>query len=337
MEAMLYEKLEEDKVKCYLCNHNCLIKEGKRGICGVRENRSGTLKTLAYGLLIADNIDPIEKKPLFHFMPGTISYSIATVGCNFRCLFCQNASIAQLPADRNGMITGEPATPEEIVNAAVSRNCASISYTYTEPTIYFEYAYDTAKLAHNRGLKNVFVTNGYMSKEALDKIEPYLDAANCDLKAFTPEFYKTYCGAKLEPVKENLVRMKEKGIFLEVTTLIIPGLNDDQKELEALAVFIAESLGTDTPWHVSRFHPTYKLTDRPSTPVKTLTTALDIGKNAGLKYVYVGNAPGTDGEHTICPSCGETVIRRWGFQISQMNMENGKCKKCGETIDGVFA
>lgn len=333
MEAYLYEKSENNSVRCRLCRHQCLIPSGKRGICHVRENRDGRLHALNYGKIIARNIDPIEKKPLFHFFPGSRSYSIAAVGCNFRCRFCQNADISQMPLDR-GMIVGSPCTPQEIVEDAIKHGCKSISYTYTEPTIYFEFAYNTAKIAHEKGLYNIFVSNGYMSAEALEKIGPYLDAANIDLKAFSDEFYKDYCGAKLEPVKENLKLMKSLGIFLEITTLLIPGLNDNPDELRLLAGFIAESLGKDTPWHVSRFHPMYKLTDRSSTPVDTLITARDIGIGAGLNYVYVGNVPGEEGENTFCPECDKLLIERWGFRIMQYHIQDGKCPDCEAKIEG---
>jgi pyruvate formate lyase activating enzyme len=335
MEAYLYEPLEDDKVKCNLCNHRCVIAEGKRGICNVRENQGGILNTLVYGKLIARHIDPIEKKPLFHLFPGSLSYSIATVGCNFKCRFCQNADIAQMPSDRNGVIMGDFYTPEDIVKAAVRGNCKSIAYTYTEPTVYFEFAYDTAKLAHKKGIKNVFVTNGYMTAEALEMIHPYLDAANVDLKAFKEEFYRDLCGAKMEPVKETLKRMKTFDVFVEVTTLIIPGLNDNEVELEQLASFIAEDLGPETPWHISRFHPTYKLVNHPSTPVETLVAARKIGQKAGLKYVYTGNVPGEVGENTFCYNCGNLLIERWGFLVKKNQIENGRCTVCNAQIDGV--
>ncbi len=223
MEAYLYESLSDQRVKCNLCSHRCVIKPGRRGLCGVRANNNGRLETLVFGQLIAKNIDPIEKKPLFHLMPGSLSYSIATVGCNFKCRFCQNADIAQMPSDRNGMIMGSQLTPAAVVSAALEANCRSIAYTYTEPTVYFEFAYETAKLAHAKGLANVFVTNGYMTAEALRMIAPYLDAANVDLKAFDEAFYKTYCGAKLAPVKATLALMKALDILVEVTTLINSG------------------------------------------------------------------------------------------------------------------
>jgi len=335
MEALLWEHFKGLTVRCILCSHRCIIKDGDRGICGVRENRSGTLTTLVYGKLVARNIDPIEKKPLFHFLPGSRSYSIATVGCNFKCRFCQNAAIAQMPSDYNGRIVGDTVTPEAVVADAKRTKCRSISYTYTEPTIFFEFAYDTAKAAHGEGIRNVFVTNGYMTPEAVQMIHPYLDAANVDLKAYTDGFYKKQCGARLEPVKEALNTLKSMGVFVEVTTLLIPGLNDDPKELEALARFLVDSLGPDTPWHVSRFHPTYRLLDHPSTPVNTLLAAREIGLKAGLRYVYTGNVPGEDGEDTVCPRCGKTVIQRWGFTLRTYRLENGRCIHCGADIAGV--
>ncbi len=335
MEAYLYEPLEDRKVRCNLCNHRCVIKEGRRGICNVRENQAGILKSLVYGKLIARHVDPVEKKPLFHLLPGSLSYSIATVGCNFKCMFCQNANIAQMPADHKGLIMGDSCTPEAVVRAAEAGNCKSIAYTYTEPTIYFEFAFNTSKIAHQKGIKNVFVTNGYMTPDALEMISPYLDAANVDLKAFNNEFYKKLCGAKLEPVKESLKKMKSLGIFVEITTLLIPGLNDDKGELEGLASFIAEELGVETPWHISRFHPTYRLTDRPPTPISSLVMAREIGTRAGLRYVYVGNVPGEKGEDTFCYHCGETLIDRWGFSIRKNLIKNGLCSYCGTQIDGV--
>ncbi|MFP4476383.1 MAG: AmmeMemoRadiSam system radical SAM enzyme [Desulfatibacillaceae bacterium] len=335
-EAALYEKRDDNKVKCHLCNHRCSIKPGKRGICGVRENVDGTLNTLVYARTIARNVDPIEKKPLFHFLPGTLSYSIATVGCNFKCRFCQNADIAQMPADQNGKIWGQDFPPEQVVADAAARDCASIAYTYTEPTIYFEYAYDCAVLARERGIKNVFVTNGYMTPEAIERIQPYLDAANVDLKAMNDRLYKELCQAKREAVMESLKLLRQAGVMVEVTTLIVPGWNDDPEELKQLAGFLAESLGPDTPWHVSRFHPTYRLMDAPATPVATLLEAYKVGREAGLQYVYAGNIPGQGGEDTICPGCGETVIMRHGFSVRKNNLDKGKCGSCGESIHGVW-
>lgn len=335
MEAFLYDRLDEDRVRCRLCSHRCVVAPGARGICGVRENQGGTLVSLVYGRLIARHVDPIEKKPLFHLAPGSLAYSIATVGCNFSCRFCQNADIAQMPADQHGRITGEAATPESVVAAAEKAGCRSIAYTYTEPTVFFEFAHDTARLASARGLKNVFVTNGYMSAGALDMIAPYLDAANVDLKAFDDGFYKRQCGARLKPVTETLQRMVEKGVLVEVTTLIIPGLNDDPGQLGHLARFLVAKLGPDTPWHISRFHPTYRLTDRSPTPPATLFAAAKIGRDAGLRYVYTGNIPGQGGESTHCWQCGACVIERIGFTVRDVRLSNGACRECGAAIAGV--
>jgi pyruvate formate lyase activating enzyme len=337
MEAYLYEPHERLNVRCNLCSHRCLIADGKRGICGVRENRGGTLETLVYGRLIARHIDPIEKKPIFHMLPGSLSYSIAAVGCNFHCSFCQNADISQLPIDHGGAIAGDPCTPERIVEEAVDSGCRSISYTYTEPTVFFEFAHDTARLAHGRGLRNVFVTNGYMTPEALEMIRPHLDAANVDLKAFSDGYYKTQCGARLEPVKRTLKTLKSYGVIVEVTTLVIPGLNDSAVELRSLAEFLVSSLGPETPWHISRFHPTYRLLDRPPTPIKTLQTARDIGIQAGLRYVYTGNVPGDSGEKTVCHQCGGVVVDRWGFSVRTDRITGGCCPDCGAAIYGLFA
>lgn len=287
-EAILYQKMEDDSVKCAVCNHRCIIAEGARGICSVRENRHGTLYALNYGKTIAAHIDPIEKKPLYHFLPGTMIYSFAAVGCNFRCLWCQNWEISQSPKP-NKPIQGSDISPEEHVKKALAFECPSIAYTYSEPTIYAEYALDTMKLAKKKGLKNVWVTNGYMSRETLDAIIPYLDAANVDFKGPNDGVYEQYCGGKAEPIMENLKILHEAGVHIEVTTLIVPDINDKSQQLEKIAKYIAEDLGRDIPWHVSRFFPAWKMMDTPITPVKTLEMARTIGKNAGLKYVHVGN------------------------------------------------
>ncbi|MBN2687568.1 MAG: AmmeMemoRadiSam system radical SAM enzyme [Deltaproteobacteria bacterium] len=333
-EAMLYETMGTKKVRCNLCAHRCTIGPSKRGICGVRENRDGTLYTLAYGTIIAQNVDPIEKKPLFHVYPGSKSFSIATVGCNFRCTFCQNNEISQMPRE-SGRIMGSPALPEDVVSRALTSGSKTIAYTYTEPTIFFEYALDIGKSAHAKGIRNVFVTNGYMSAEALNVISPFLDAANVDLKSFSDDFYKKYCGARLQPVLDSLKRMKEQGIWLEITTLIIPSLNDSDEELKDIARFIA-SLGSDTPWHISRFHPHYEMTHLPSTPVKTLHKAARFGAEAGLKYVYTGNVPGDRQESTFCSNCGNKLIDRYGFHINELNLDGSKCPRCGTPLHGIL-
>lgn len=331
---MLYEKISDKKVQCNLCAHQCKINEGKKGICLVRENRDGTLYTLVYGRTISQHVDPIEKKPLFNFYPGTTAYSIATVGCNFKCQFCQNWEISQMVRDEQ-LIMGNEASPESIVENAKKYGSKSIAYTYTEPTIFFEYAYDTAKLAHEVDIKNVFVTNGYMTEEAIKKIEPYLDAANVDLKSFSDDFYRKLCGAKLQPVLDALKLMKKLGIWVEVTTLIIPTLNDSSEELREIAKFIVNELGEGTPWHISRFYPAYNLTDKPPTPIETIHKAREIGLNEGLKYVYEGNIPGSTGENTYCPNCKNLIIERWGYQIINKATKDGKCPYCESRIYGV--
>jgi len=318
-----------------LCSHRCIIKNKRRGICNVRKNENGKLETLVYDKVIACHIDPIEKKPLFHYYPGTLAYSIGTVGCNLRCRFCQNSDIAQMATDHDGQVMGNAISPEEIVQGARKGGCKTIAYTYTEPTVFFELALATSKLANESGIKNIFVTNGYMSSDALDMISPFLDAANVDLKAFSDDFYKKQCSARLAPVMETLRKMKALGIFVEVTTLIIPGLNDDPQELSDLARFIANDLGTETPWHVSRFYPTYRLTDRSPTPVQTLLDAREIGIKAGLKYVYTGNVPGDTSENTFCYNCGSKVIARRGYQVGIKNIKNDQCMQCSAEIHGV--
>ena len=333
-EALLYDRLAEQRVRCRLCAHECLIKPGDTGICGVRRNEDGTLMSLVYGRAISAGVDPIEKKPLFHFLPGSLSMSMATVGCNLNCDHCQNHEISQMPRDQ-GRIAGEFVGPEDIVAQAVARGAASISYTYTEPTVFFEYALDTARVASAAGLKNVFVTNGYMTAAALETIGPDLHAANVDLKAFTDEFYKKVCGARLDPVKESIERMRASGVWVEVTTLIIPGYNDAPGELRALAEWLA-GVGQDIPWHISRFHPIYRLTDAPRTPPETIHRARDIGLKAGLRYVYSGNLWGDSGEKTYCHSCGRLLIDRVGFSVNANHLVDGACPECRTPASGIW-
>jgi pyruvate formate lyase activating enzyme len=333
-EAAFYTKADGGKVHCALCPHRCRIEPGDVGICGVRRNDGGTLHSLVYGRAIAEHVDPIEKKPLFHFLPGTTSYSVATAGCNLSCRHCQNADISQLPRDR-GAVAGSELPPAAIVERAVAAGCASVSYTYTEPTIFFEYAYDTARLARAAGLRNVFVSNGYTSEAPLRAIAPYLDAANIDLKSSRDEFYKRICGARLQPVLDTLRRYRELGIWLEVTTLVIPGENDAEEDLAGCARFIAEQLGRAVPWHVSAFHPTYRLTNRPRTPAETLRRAVQIGRASGLHHVYEGNLFG-EGEETACPTCGHGVIERIGFSVKTNRLREGKCPDCGNPVAGVW-
>jgi len=332
-EALLYERLTQNRVRCNLCAHQCVIADGKLGVCKVRQNVGGSLFTLAYGRTISQHVDPVEKKSLYHFLPGSSTYSIATIGCNFRCQWCQNWQISQMPREGDLFASSE-APPKHIVANALDNGSRSIAYTYTEPTIFFEYSYDTAILAHQAGLSNVFVTNGYMTQEMLQLFHPYLDAANVDLKAFREETYRRYVGAKLQPVLDNLKLMKRLGIWLEVTTLVIPDLNDDTNELRDIARFIVKDLGADTPWHISRFYPGYKMTDRPATPIETLKRTRDIGLSEGLHYVYLGNV--LDEEITRCPQCGNTLICRHGYFVTEYNITNGRCPDCNAPIAGVW-
>jgi len=333
-KAMLYERLSDSKVRCNLCNHRCSIKDGNYGICGVRQNRDGSLFSLVYDRIVASHIDPIEKKPLFQFYPGSRAYSIATVGCNFRCKQCQNFDISQLPSEGTGHIVGDRMSPGQIVKQADSSGCKSIAYTYTEPTMFFELAYDTARLAHPKGIKNIFVSNGFMTPEALKEISPYLDGINIDLKSFTEGFYKDICGGRLEPVLENIKLAKELGIWVEVTTLIIPTLNDSEDELQKIAEFI-KGVDKAIPWHISQFYPTHRLTTLPRTPVETLHMAREIGMKTGLYYVYEGNVPGRGNENTYCYKCGELLIERWGYSIVKNKIEQGHCPSCKSSITGV--
>ena len=326
-EAMLYERFEGQGVRCGLCAHRCSIKPGQKGICGVRENREGTLHTLVYGKAVSAAVDPIEKKPLYHFHPGATAFSIATVGCNFRCQFCQNADISQAPREGSRWERwSKDLPPEQVVRLAKRQRCETIAYTYTEPTIFFEYAHDCAVLASQEGIKNVFVSNGYMTSEALDTIGENLHAANIDLKG-SDVFYRQLCGARMQPVMDSIAKMRGMGVWVEVTTLIVPGRNDDDHTLRSIADFLV-SVDPDIPWHISRFTPRYKLLDAPPTPVSTLHRVADIGYEVGLRYVYAGNVPGDKYEHTRCPKCGQICIHRYGYHIQNL-MDGIKCPTCG--------
>ncbi len=321
-------------VQCILCNHRCRIQNGKRGICGVRENRNGELYSLVYGKLIAQHVDPVEKKPLFHFLPGSLTYSISTVGCNFQCLHCQNYEISQYPHMHHGEISGVHTSPEEVVQKTLEHGCKSISYTYVEPTIFYEFSRDCGELAHTHGLRNIYVSNGYMSAEALEKMVPWLDGINVDIKAFDDRFYRKVCKARLQPVLDTVRSLHQYGVWLEITTLVIPGMNDSEEELQGIADFIA-GIDTAIPWHVTAFYPTYKMTDRPRTPAASLEKAYAVGKRAGLQYVYQGNIPG-EKEHTQCPSCGKIVLSRGGFSLNFNELKHGTCTECGFRIPGIF-
>ena len=333
-EALLYQKLDENKVQCQLCAHQCIIPDGRRGICQVRENTGGTLFTLVYGRTISQNVDPIEKKPLNHFYPGSQSLSIATPGCNFSCTWCQNCDISQVPKGQH-FITGRKLDPEEIVAAAVRAGWRSIAYTYTEPTVFFEYCLDTARLAHKAGLANVFVSNGFMSAAMLDMIAPYLDAVNIDLKAFSDETYRRYAGGRLQPVLDSLKKLRQLDIWVEITTLVVPGINDSARELQDIATFIATELGPEVPWHVSRFYPQYKQKKTAATPLETIAGAVAIGHAAGLHFVYPGNISGV--VETRCPHCQIAVVERSDYFVSNLRIdEHGQCGSCGKAIAGVW-
>ncbi len=331
-EAMLYEKTKADKVSCFLCSHHCLISNGKFGICNVRENRGGVLYTHAYGELIAQNIDPIEKKPLYHFLPGSRSFSIAAIGCNFQCGFCQNWQISQADESKALGLHPKKVKSEDVVRQAKQTGSKSISYTYTEPTIFFEYAYEIGQIAKKEGLLNVFVTNGYMTRETIDMIQPYLDAANIDLKSFRDDYYGKICKGKLAPVLKSIEWMKRLNIWIEVTTLIVPGQNDSNDELKKIAEFLA-GLDTSIPWHISRFYPQYKMEDLEGTPLDILSNAYDIGKEAGLRYVYLGNVGQRN--NTYCYQCQCLLIERHGFSVKTNRIKEARCPDCQTPVDGV--
>lgn len=338
-EARLYirENLREDNqaVICALCRHRCRINPGKRGRCGVRENREGVLYSLVYGRLAAENIDPVEKKPLYHFLPGSRTYSISTVGCNFSCQHCQNYQLSQYPHINSGEIAGSLRSPEQVAAAAEQSGCQSISYTYVEPTIFYEFARDCMELAHARGIANLFVSNGYMTAECCRELAPLLDGINIDIKAFSEKFYRTICKASLQPVLETVRLLRELGVWAEVTTLLIPGLNDSREELAAIASFL-HSVDPAIPWHVTAFHPAYKMSDPQPTPVSSLRMARQIGLDAGLRFVYQGNIRSGDGENTLCPSCHTELISRTGFTLHRNRLEDGRCPTCREGIEGVW-
>ncbi len=385
-QALLYTKLNNNAVQCETCGHGCAIAPGRTGVCGVRQNIKGKLCLLAYGQAAAVNIDPIEKKPLFHFLPGSKAFSFGTLGCNFQCLNCHNYDISQMYAplevlgrkienffapdsktktktihiseddsvNKNGKLLtgygykgkvaaykeldwGYEVEPQDLVEQALASRCQSIAYTYNEPTIFLEYALDTMKLARKAGLKNVWVSNGYMSQKTLDLILPYLDAVNIDIKSFDEQFYQKTCGAKLAPVLENCKRLIKEGVWLEITTLVIPTLSDSEEMLHSIARFIKTELGDFVPWHVSAFSGaiSWKLQHLPDTPVLTIKRAYEIGKKAGLKYVYAGNVLEDSLENTYCPKCGAVVIERHGYAVKQHD-KNGMCPACGEKIKGRF-
>jgi len=334
-EAMLYCACEGREVRCSLCSHRCRIPEGKRGLCRARENRAGKLYSLVYGRLVAAHVEFIEKKPLYHFLPGSRSYSIASPGCNFRCPWCQNWQLSR--TDGYGDFEGLPCTePARVVRRAVLERCESVCYTYTEPTVFMEYALDTARLARQEGLRNAFVTNGYQSPEAVAAMRGLIDAANVDLKSFSDEFYREYCGARLQPVLDTIRAMHQAGIHVEVTTLVVPGQNDSEPELRRTASFLA-GISRDLPWHVTRFHPDYQVTWIEPTPVETIRRAVQIGREAGLRFVYAGNLRLPEAKDTLCPACRHVVVRREGLGRTEVDLEGTRCPQCGAEMPIVAA
>ena len=331
-EALLYDRITEGRVHCRLCSHGCIIADGDCGVCHVRRNDGGTLVCLVYERVVARDVDPIEKKPLFHFYPGTRAYSIATVGCNFTCLHCQNHHLSQYPQANEGHIVGDRISASAIVAEAVDAGCHSIAYTYTEPTIAIEYVLEVMKAAREAGLTNVWVTNGYFTAEAAALIIPHLDAANIDLKGISDAVYHEVVGGNVRPVLNTIERLARAGIWVEATTLVIPGVNDSKDELRWTAEAI-RGIGPTIPWHVSRFFPAHKMADSEPTPIETLTLARDIGHDVGLEHVYVGNLPG-ESESTQCPTCGLTVIERSGFRVTHLRLEEGVCPECQTTLPG---
>ncbi len=334
-EALYYQKLADDKVMCLLCPHQCKINPGERGICGVRENRKGTLYSLVYEKAIATHIDPIEKKPLFHVHPGSKSFSVATAGCNFSCQFCQNHEISQMPKTGNRHILGDTLSAENIVALALQAQCKTISCTYTEPTVYYEYALDIAKLAAKYEIDTIFVSNGYINQKPLQEAAPFLKAANIDLKGWDEDFYKNTVGGNLKHVLNTLKQMKKLNIWLEITTLVVPQHVDNEKNLKEIALFIKNELGPETPWHISRFYPNYKYQMVPPTLPSIIQRGREIGQECGLYYVYTGNIAGDIGEHSFCYKCGTKLIERYGFQILNNNINNGTCPSCGAVIHGI--
>jgi len=330
MEWKGYQQLEGGKIKCLLCRHYCTLREGQVGVCRVNQNRKGELVNLVYGYPSALNIDPIEKKPLFHFLPGTRALSLGTVGCNFKCPFCQNWSLSQ-----TSVIPKHPfIPPAQIVKIAKEYRCATIAYTYNEPTVFYPYARDIGLLAKKEGVKNVFVTNGFETVEVVEDMKKWVDGVNVDLKSFNPKYYKKGLKGKLEGVLETIELLKKAGIWVEITTLIVPGTNDSHEELSQIANFIAQ-LDRAIPWHISRFRPDYRETDKSATPMEKLMEAYNIGKRAGLKYVYLGNV--TLPAITSCPKCGEELISRYLFQVDLNRLKKGRCPRCNYKIEGIFS
>ena len=332
-EALYYDKLDNKTVHCHICPRNCIIPDGKRGFCGVRENRGGILYALSYGRLVAAHLDPIEKKPLFHFLPGSSVFSIATAGCNLRCKFCQNWEISQRKPDE---VEYSYLEPQDLIKKVKESGSSVIAYTYTEPTIFYEYMLDTAKLAKKEGIRNIMHSCGYINEKPLRELAKYLDAVNIDLKGFSEDYYAKIAEGSLGPVLNALKILREEGVHIEITNLVLPGYNDDPTMITRMCLWIKDNLGLQTPLHFSRFFPMYKLLSLNPTPVSTLEKARQIALDCGLKYVYIGNVAGNPAENTYCPRCKKAVVRRSGYTILEINLKDGKCKFCGEKIEGIW-
>lgn len=333
MQAMLWEAAPDRSISCELCAHACKIKEGKSGLCGVRVNHRGRLISLAGDITTAMHLDPVEKKPLYHFLPGTKTFSVGSAGCNFRCIFCQNSEIAHV--NRDSAVQGRRLTPEALVRLAEQNNAPSIAFTYNEPTVFFEHSYAAAGIAKATGLKTILVSNGFMGPAYLQSMSKRIDAANIDLKSFSDEFYRKFCRGRVQPVLDNLKRIRDLGWWLEVTTLIIPGANDSPEEIGQIAAFIKDELGQEVPWHISAFHGAAQMSNHPSTPLSKLEEAWNIGQAAGLDYVYVGNVRSSLGSTTACPQCGQSLIERRGYQ-TRKRFKGDACPECGTQIAGVW-
>lgn len=334
-EALYYTQLDSKKntVACSLCPRRCVIEEGEKGFCRARKNIKGRLYSLGYAAPCAVHIDPIEKKPFFNVLPKTLSFSIASAGCNLRCRYCQNWQISQVSPEDT---MNDDLPPERVVEMAAKNGCKSIAYTYTEPTNFYEYMLDTAKIAKKKHILNVVHSNGFINPEPLKELCKYLDAVNIDLKGFNPLFYRKYCEAELNPVLESLKILKKSGVWVEITNLVIGGHNDEPEMIEKMCAWIKTELGNDVPVHFSRFFPMYKMRNIAPTPVSVLEKAKEIAQKIGLKYVYIGNVPGNIGENTYCPACKKTIIKRVGYNILEVNMKKGRCRFCGERIDGIW-
>ena len=333
-EAMFWEELPDRKVKCVLCPRECQVADVERGYCGVRENRGGQYQTLVYGALCSANVDPVEKKPLFHYRPGTTAFSIATAGCNIECKFCQNWQISQF---RPEQVPSAVVTPDRLISACQSRRSPTIAYTYSEPVIFYEYMHDTAALARRHGIGSVMISNGYIQEEPLRQLCKHLTGVKIDLKAFTETFYRDLCAGELKPVLKVLEVLKDIGIWFELVVLIIPTHNDSPDEIRRMSNWVIERLGPDVPMHFTRFHPTYRVTNLPATPVSTLERCRKIAMDAGVHYVYAGNVPMHEGENTYCHSCGHELIRRIGFRVKFTRLADGRCPKCDTQIPGVWS